>query len=237
MLRLPRKSLSLSLPQSSLRPAPKRAWFVDPYIPHREVTLLAGDGGIGKSLIGLQLCGAAASGREWMGIATRSCASLFVSCEDDSDELHFRIERMQAHEPTAKLDRLYIIDRAGKRCNTMAHPGRDGALRPTPFFHSIERCVQHLGAGLLVLDAAADLYGGEENNRSQVRAFIQLLRGIALRNECAVVLLSHPSVEAMKTGRGFPAQPPGIIQSGRGCISAPQLPRTVTPTPTLAFWS
>ena len=54
-----------------------------------------------------------------------------------------------------------------------------------------------------VLDAAADLYGGDENNRSQVRSFIQMLRGIALRNDCAVILLSHRSVDAMKNDRGY----------------------------------
>ena len=192
----------ISAAQLLEKPAPKRAWFVDPYIPHKEVTLLAGDGGIGKSLIGLQLCGAAASGREWMGIATRSCTAVFVSCEDDKDELHYRIEKLQAHEPTAKLDRLYIIDRAGKN-NVLAAPERDGVLRSTPLLHSVEVWVRRLKAELLVLDAAADLYGGEENNRAQVRTFIQLLRGIALRNDCAILLLSHPSVDGMKTGRYY----------------------------------
>ena len=185
------------------KPAPHRIWFVDPYIPHREVTLLSGDGGIGKSLLGLQLCGAAAAGREWMGIATRSCPSLYISCEDDEDELHFRLECLQKHEPMAKLDRLHIIDRAGKE-NILAAPDlRSGVLKTTPLFQAIEATVQKIGAGVLVLDAAADLYGGDENNRSQVRSFIQMLRGIALRNDCAVILLSHPSVDAMKNDRGY----------------------------------
>ena len=76
-------------------------------------------------------------------------------------------------------------------------------MRPTPLFHSVEVWVRRLKAELLVLDAAADLYGGEENNRAQVRTFIQLLRGIALRNDCAILLLSHPSVDGMKTGRNY----------------------------------
>ena len=185
------------------KPAPHRIWFVNPYIPHREVTLLSGDGGIGKSLLGLQLCGAAAAGREWMGIATPSCPSLYISCEDDEDELHFRLECLQKHEPMAKLDRLHIIDRAGKE-NILAAPDlRSGVLKPTPFFQAIEATVKKIGAGLLVLDAAADLYGGDENNRSQVRSFVQMLRGIALRNDCTVILLSHPSVDAMKNDRGY----------------------------------
>jgi hypothetical protein len=38
------------------------------------------------------------------GVATRSCSAVFVSCEDDNDELHYRIEKLQAHEPTAKVN-------------------------------------------------------------------------------------------------------------------------------------
>ena len=58
-------------------------------------------------------------------------------------------------------------------------------------------------AKLLVLDAAADVFGGDELQRSQVRAFFRLLRGIAINHNCAVVLLAHPSVDGMKSGRGY----------------------------------
>ncbi len=198
-----KKSLISSLLQSSLKHRRRNALGLSiPLFPHKEVTLLAGDGGIGKSLIGLQLCAAAASGREWMGIATRSCTALYISCEDDQDEIHFRLECIQKHEPMAELDRFHIIDRASKE-NILAAPDRFGVIKPTSFLHAIEAAVKKIGAGVLILDSAADLYGGEENNRSQVRSFIQLLRGIALRNNCAVILLAHPSVDAMKTGRGY----------------------------------
>ena len=58
-------------------------------------------------------------------------------------------------------------------------------------------------AVLLEIDAAADVFGGNEIDRAQVRSFICLLRGVAIRNQCAVLLLSHPSVSGMNDGRGY----------------------------------
>ncbi len=119
----------------------------------------------------------------------------------------------------------------------LAAPERDGVLRSTPLLHSVEVWVRRLKAELLVLDAAADLYGGEENSRAQVRTFIQLLRGIALRNDCAILLLSHPSVDGMKTGATTPARPPGITAFEAGSILAPRLLARAKLIPMHVFWN
>jgi len=37
------------------KPVPERQWAVAEWIPSRQVTLLSGDGGIGKSLLAMQL--------------------------------------------------------------------------------------------------------------------------------------------------------------------------------------
>ena len=54
----------------------------------------------------------------------------------------------------------------------------------------------------MVLDALADVYGGEENARAQARQFIALLRGLAIKNDLAVVLIAHPSLSGMASGSG-----------------------------------
>lgn len=180
--------------------APSRQWLVEPWIPHREVTLISGDGGIGKSTIALQLCAASAAGMLWFGLEVRPGAALYLSCEDDIDEIHFRLEQIVAHEPEMHLDRLHIISLAGRDAILACPSG--GGMRPTRLFDEIERIIAERGIGLLVLDAAADVFGGDEIDRTQTRGFIQLLRGLAIRQSCAIVLLSHPSVDGMRTGRG-----------------------------------
>ncbi|MEO0625292.1 MAG: hypothetical protein AAF183_24465 [Pseudomonadota bacterium] len=54
-----------------------------------------------------------------------------------------------------------------------------------------------------MLDTLADLHTGDENNRTHARQVIGLLRGLALRQSCAVLLLAHPSLTGMSTGSGL----------------------------------
>ncbi|RAZ86502.1 hypothetical protein DDV93_08875 [Cereibacter johrii] len=56
---------------------------------------------------------------------------------------------------------------------------------------------------LTVLDTSADLFGGNEIDRAQVRQFVGMLRRLAIEHNCAVVLLSHPSVAGMSSGSGL----------------------------------
>jgi RecA-family ATPase len=69
---------------------PERKWVVDKLMPLDNVTMLSGDGGVGKSQIALQLLISAALSRHWLGYPTLSCKALGVFCEDDEDEIHRR---------------------------------------------------------------------------------------------------------------------------------------------------
>lgn len=55
---------------------------------------------------------------------------------------------------------------------------------------------------LLVLDTLADIYGGNEVVRAQARAFVNMLRKIAIAHNLAVVVLAHPSLDGMRSGKG-----------------------------------
>lgn len=63
-------------------PVPEREWLVPDLIPARNVTLLYGDGGTGKSLLALQLAVAVALGRSWLGLPVKAGNALFPSAED-----------------------------------------------------------------------------------------------------------------------------------------------------------
>lgn len=70
---------------------PPREWLVPDLVPAGTVTLLTGDGGTGKSLVALQLAAACAMGRPWLGRDVAAGRALFISAEDDQDELHRRL--------------------------------------------------------------------------------------------------------------------------------------------------
>src|SRR3990167_2588327 len=73
-----------------LRQPPARDWMVEGCFLKGTVGLVAGDGGIGKSLLMQQLATAAVLGRPWLGMALKPGRALYLGCEDDGDEIHRR---------------------------------------------------------------------------------------------------------------------------------------------------
>jgi RecA-family ATPase len=185
------------------KPAPPRVWLCDPWMPGDDVTLTSGDGGVGKSTLALQQHWACATGRQWLGMNVKQCPSLYVSCEDPLRELHHRLEQFHDAElmSVPNLDRLHILDLTGE--DALLCILDKGRIVMTDLFRQIEALIKEIGAGLVTLDASADVFGGDEINRGQVRAFVAQLRGVAIRETCAINLIAHASVHAMKTGRGY----------------------------------
>jgi len=199
-----RRSRFFSAADLDGKPVPERQWLVPDLIPSSTVTLLSGDGGTGKSLIALQLAAAVAQARPWLGRSTASGRAVFMSAEDDEAELHRRLVDVAraAESPLADLDQLTLRSLAGEDALLAALDARTGILRPTPLLDELDAFLSAAEPALLVLDTLADLFPGDENTRAQARQFIGLLRGLAIRHRCAVVLLSHPSLAGMQSGAG-----------------------------------
>lgn len=84
----------------------------------------------------------------------------------------------------------------------LATVNRKGVLTRTPVFDQIDAMIAVSAARLVVIDTLADTYPGNENDRAMVRQFVGMMRGLAIRHRCAVVLLAHPSLTGISTGTG-----------------------------------
>lgn len=185
------------------KPVPERQWFVEGWIPHRTVTNLSGAGGSGKTEIILQLIAASSLRTEWFGHDVSSGPCLYYGAEDEPDELHRRLETIvhRAGRQLSDLDGIRLIPMAGSDA-VLAEPDRFGNLSATTIFQKLEAETRALKPKLIVIDPSADVFGGDEINRAQVRKFVGMLRGLAIDHDCAVLLLSHPSVAGLTTGTG-----------------------------------
>ncbi|MHA6721521.1 phage NrS-1 polymerase family protein [Sphingomonas sp. RS2018] len=187
------------------KPVLPRSWHVAEMVPARTVTLLNGDGGTGKSLLALQLAYATAAGLGWVNTAVRSGDCLFVTAEDEIEEVHRRLADIVKAEGPA-LDRLphrlAISPLAGRDAVLAVPDGRSGVIKPTAVYQALAGYVAAHRPALVVLDTLADMFGGEENNRAQARQFIGGLRGLALEMDTTVLLLAHPSLSGMSNGSG-----------------------------------
>lgn len=154
------------------KPVPEQE-FLDrrQMFPARNVTLLQGDGGTGKSLLAMQLCMAVVGRSTWLGISVRHGAALYVSAEDDKTQNHIRAVGIAAAEDLdlAAMSGLRIAGLAGEDA-TLAIEDRKGRLSVTSLFKRLELTLANVKPQIVVLDNLADVFGGNEISRSQANS-------------------------------------------------------------------
>lgn len=181
-----------------------RQWLARNWIPYGVVTGIYGDGGLGKSLLAQQLQTGTALGTTWLGLAVEECASVGVYCEDSRDELWRRQADINLSYGVdfGALSRVNWLPRLGSD-NLFMTFGRNGVGEPTRFHGQVLEAALDLRARLVIVDTASDVFGGNENDRGQVRQFVQRALGsIALAIEGAVILSAHPSRSGLNSGEG-----------------------------------
>ncbi|BBK31519.1 RecA-family ATPase [Stella humosa] len=199
------------------RPIPDRAWLVPGWLPLHQCTLFSGSGGVGKSQVGgIQLQASTAVGASWLGWAVERVRSLGIYCEDDESELHRRMASVAASMGADLSDfgdmawRSAIVD-----AHEMVEEDGRGGVKVTPYYGQVVAAAKAFKAQLLILDSSANLFGGDEIKRRQVRAFLTTLNRLAIEIDGAVLLLSHPSAAgtAARTGNSGSTHWPNGVRS------------------------
>ena len=175
---------------------PAREWALYEMILVGQVTYLTGAGSAGKSLMGQQLATCIAVGIPFLGLDVRQGVALYLTCEDDEDELHRRQKAICAAlgVPLSALSgKLHLASLMGKIGNELATFDALGRMATSPAWERLRATVLACRASFIVLDNVAHLFAGNENIRSQVAAFLSLLNGLAAETGAAILLLGHPN--------------------------------------------
>ena len=198
---------------------PERRWLLADWIPLGRCTMIAGPGGIGKSRLILQLAVGVASGGgddgQWLfgtnptelalGAAVRNGAPVvYASWEDEPSEQRRRLADIASNTTSwctpFKLQELYLADMVAEGATWgRVSDGYGGTAELLPAGVKLRRLAERKGARVLVLDAVAAAYSGNENDRGQVRSFVANWDAWARDNDCAVVIVAHPP----KSGDAF----------------------------------
>ncbi|MFN3824094.1 MAG: AAA family ATPase [Pseudorhodobacter sp.] len=184
------------------KPVPPREWLVPDLVPQKTITLFSGDGGTGKSLLALQLAVAAVAGAGWLEKPVKPGGAIFITAEDDDDELHRRLDDILRAEGLDYdgLGRLTLRSLAGE--DALLAVESNMALVQSALFEELDARAAEDSPALIVIDTLADVFPSNENDRAKVRQFVGILRGLALKRQCAVLLLSHPSLAGLISGSG-----------------------------------
>lgn len=161
------------------RTPPERGWMQQDWLgpdPH----LLAGAGGIGKSLFLQTTATALALGLELLGAPSKPMKVLLWLCEDHEDEIVRRQDALCAYFGVTReslQDKLIIEPRVGFD-NTLFGALEFGKAVFTTEFFRLREQVNDLGIGFCGLDNLGQVFGANENDRHSVTSFVNGMRGV-----------------------------------------------------------
>lgn len=176
--------------------APERRFIMPGWIIRGSAGLLGGQDGVGKSLLAQQMATCAASGVPFLGVHLAQVPTIYITCEDDADELHRRQEAINAAlglTMASLKGKLRLFSLKGVIGNEFATTDEEGALKPTNRFRQVQAAALDFKASLVFVDNAAHVFSGNENDRHDVATFLGLLEHLSIRIDGAVVLLAHPN--------------------------------------------
>ena len=123
---------------------------------------------------------------------------VYASWEDEDDEQLRRLSLISGPAapwctPT-RCQTLHALDLVGEGPTWGMPAGRlaSSTLHLLPTGQRVRSFAEDIGARLLILDAAAAAFSGNENDRALVRAFLASWDAWARLNNCTVLLLAHP---------------------------------------------
>lgn len=158
---------------------PQVTWAVQDLFAQPSLNLLVGDPGTKKTYLAIDLAVCAALGKPWLNRATNARTALFID------------EETGLYQLWSRLNAVYLAHQAGEdtpfRFTSLAgYNLRD----PQDTQELLNRAIS-IDAGLIVIDALANLVRTGENNLGAVQHVLFHLRRLAESCRAAVVVIHH----------------------------------------------
>lgn len=176
---------------------PARVWAIDYWLGMGHVTLLAGLGGIGKSLLAQQLGSTLALGQSFIDNVSVPRKVLFWAGEDDEHELwrrQYSIAKAMNVELAVFAENFIVHAMEDRDCAMMEQVY--GEMMATSVVDELTQQINDYAADVVILDNISRLFGGSENNRHDVTTFLSLLAKAGGVRKPAILLLGHVSKAA-----------------------------------------
>lgn len=193
------------------RTVPPPEFQVEGLVPLRGVTLITGEGGIGKSFMLIAMAYAIATGTRFLGkFACGRGGAVVLDMENDDTTVIRRAQKVLAAQQ-------------GSASGCLSRPGcEDTSERPLPIhilskrifsrvpflidreggYEALDRVAGHYSPALLVIDPLTAIHSTDENDNIAMRRIIMLLQHIARTHNLAVVVVHHPRKRGMINDAG-----------------------------------
>lgn len=177
-------------------------WFLDEWVPIGQVVSLYGRPGSRKSTLLLQWMIAGSIGEKFGNslypLAYGPTYGLF--CEDGERQIARRARAMLKHygKRFRDMSDCHAESLVNAHMTEFVSFRRSGLMDTTPAWAKFCRDLDRLKPIFVVLDVAADFFGGDEIRRRESSQFLRLLDRTADERHLAMVFSAHPSVRGMR---------------------------------------
>ena len=197
-----------------------RQWLLGNTFARRYVSTIMADGGTGKTALRLTQAIALATGQPITGEHVfQRCRVLYVSLEDDRDEMRRRIKACCLHH---KIDRAELRDHLfavalanGPKLATMM---KGGKTEPGELGKMLTEIIERRKIDLIVLDPFIKSHGCDENDNNAIDLVTGMLADLAIRFDVAIDAPHHVSKGMID---------PGNANRGRGASAFKDAARLV----------
>lgn len=192
-----------------LQPLPPVKWMVDGLIYDKSVTVLYGDGGTKKTWSLIYLAACIASGQKWGDFETTKTRVLFVDEENGDDEMRTRTQFCKRGALAGDDIPLKYISLAAFHL--------DDALDEAVLTNEI----RSQDAGLVIIDALADIMLGDENDKKDTQPVFNAFRRIAERTGAAIIVIHHAGKSGTFRGSSVIKDAPDILLKVESDMDSP----------------
>jgi RecA-family ATPase len=188
-------------------PVPERKWAIFNRVPLKQVGLVSGEGGAGKSIVELTKHGAHVAGKDWFGSMPERGPTIYIGAEDEEDEIHIRLAAIAKHYGVT-FDELiagglHVLCLLGQDATLCAATGKSGRVEITDLYRQLYEAAGDIKPINISIDTLSRAFAGNEIDRVQVYAFAMHMQALALVAQGSVTVLSHPSLQGIATGTGL----------------------------------
>lgn len=171
---------------------PEREWVIQNWLAIGSVSSLFGEC---EYPFAQEIMTAIATGQQWLGEYFEATKVYGIFSEYDDTELLCRQHEVNQILQRRSLHRMKMVSLCGKENLLMTFDNNNfGVL--TSLFHELLGDIESFEPKLVVLDTALDLFGGDKDNPSHVKQFVQkCCAHIARKVNCAVLLCKHELIE------------------------------------------
>jgi RecA-family ATPase len=152
--------------------------LIENLIPYQDISFLAGDSDVGKSLFCTELCLAIIEGKtEFLNrkLNSKYRRAIILNSEDSARSVGRRIKKMLSgrHLQSEIMKNLWVLS-TSKEC-----------------LKKLEYLLKKKGVDLIVVDAFSDVFEGDLNSSSSTRNFLNQYLELIRKYECTVLFIHH----------------------------------------------